>query len=446
MDWKSALVTPVFKKGNRSTPANYRPISLTSIVCKILGRIIHTSVISHFERNNILTDCQHVFRKRRSRETQLILTINDLSRGLNDKQQIDAILLDFSKAFDRVPHQRLLLKLKHYGVRGNILSWIEDFLSARTQEVIIEGSKSSPSPATSGVPQGTVLSPLLFLAYINDMPECVNSDIKLFADDSMLYRRIRNDADCHQLQEDLDKLQEWEQKWQMGFNADKCEVIRIINKKRPFCSDYTIHNPKLNVKTEANYLGVTISSDLSWSRHADHVTKKANSTIGFLKRNMRSAPQAAKDTAYKTFVRTIVEYAATAWAPSTDKANDKIDMVQRRAARFVKNDYGRTSSVTEMMSNLGWDTLQKRRDLARLSMMYRIVHELVDIPVEPYLIPLTSMTRGHDSRFHQIRTSNTTYQHSFFPRTIYLWNQLPQTAVSQTTLEAFQNQLATLSF
>ena len=144
--------------------------------------------------------------------------------------------------------------------------------------------------------------------------------------------------------------------------------------------------------------------------------------------------------------RPIVEHAATAWAPSTDKATDKIDMVQRRAARFVKNDYGRTSSVTEMMSNLGWDTLQKRRDLVRLSMMYRIVHELVDIPVEPYLIPLTSMTRGHDSRFHQIRTSNTTYRYSFFPRTIILWNQLPQTAVSQTTLEAFQNQLATLTF
>ena len=141
------------------------------------------------------------------------------------------------------------------------------------------------------------------------------------------------------------------------------------NKKRPLCSDYTLHNQKLNVKTEAKYLGMPISSELSesdlnlnsllvkrqidnpspsWSRHADHVTKKANSTIGFLKRNMRSAPQAAKDTTYKTFVRPIVEYAATAWAPSTDKANDKIVMVQRRAARFVKNDYGRTSSVTEI--------------------------------------------------------------------------------------------------
>ena len=115
LDWKSALVNPVFKKGNRSTPSNYRPISLTSIVCKIQEHVIHSSVISHLKKNSILTDCQHGFRKRRSCETQLILTIDDLARGLNDKQQIDAILLDFSKAFDKVPHQRLLLKLKHYG-------------------------------------------------------------------------------------------------------------------------------------------------------------------------------------------------------------------------------------------------------------------------------------------------------------------------------------------
>ena len=168
--------------------------------------------------------------------------------------------------------------------------------------------------------------------------------------------------------------------------------------------------------------------------------------MGFLKRNIRSAPQAAKVTAYKTFVRPMVEYAATTWALSHDTNTNKIKMVQRRAARFVTNDYGRKSSVTEMIADLGWNTLQKRRDLARLSMMYRIIHNLVDIPVGPYLTPSTSMTRGHDSRFHQIRTMNNTYQQSFFLRTIVLWNQLPQTAVSQTTLEAFQNQLATHTF
>ena len=197
----------------KKSPSNYMPISLTSIVCKTLEHVIHSSVISHFELNNILTDCQHGFRRRISCETQLILTIDDLARGLKDKHQIDAVLLDFSKAFDRVPHQRLLLKLKHYRVRENSLSWIEDFLSARTQEIIIEGSMLSSSPVMSGVPQGTFFGPLLFLAYINDMPECVKSKIKLFADDSLLYRRIKNFADCHQLQEELNKLQEWEQRW-----------------------------------------------------------------------------------------------------------------------------------------------------------------------------------------------------------------------------------------
>ena len=234
-----------------------------------------------------------------------------------------------------------------------------------------------------------------------------------------MYRRIQNIADCHQLQEDLNKLQEWEQRWQIGFNADKCEVIRITNKKRPLCSDYTIHNPKLKIKTEAKYLGVTVSSYLSWSRHADNVVKKANPTMGFLKRNIRSAPQAAKDTAYKTFVRPIVEYAATNWAPSTHTNTDKIE-------RFVTNDYGGKNSVTEMIADLGWDTLQKHRDFASLSMMYSIIHNLVHIPVEPYLTPSTSMTRGHDSHFHQIRTTSNTYQQRVFPRTNVLLNQLSQ--------------------
>lgn len=203
-----------------------------------------------------------------------------------------------------------------------------------------------------------------------------------------------------------------------------------------------IHNQKLTTKTDAKYLGVTISNDLSWSKHTDNVTKKANSTMAFLRRNIRSAPQAAKKTAYKTFVKPTLEYASTTWAPHTDTDIRKLEMVQRRAVRFVFNDYQRTSSVTEMMEKLGWQTLQQRRDYARLTMMYRIVHQLADIPAEPYFTPLTSRTRGHDSRFRQIQTSYTGYQYSFFPRTIILWNQLPQSAVSQSTLEAFQRQLA----
>ena len=297
------------------------------------------------------------------------------------------------------------------------------------------------------VPQGTVLGPLLFLAYINDMPECVTSKIKLFADDSLVYRKVQQSSDCRALQQDLDNLQQREQKWQMSFNADKCEVLRITNKRRPILSDYYIHNQKLAIKTDAKYLGVTISSDLSWAKHADNIVKKANSTMAFLRRNIRNAPQSAKDKAYKTYVRPTLEYASTTWASKTATLNQKIDMVQRRSARFVMNDYRRTSSATAMLETLNWDTLERRRDQARLTMMFRIVHQLVDMPAETYLTPSshTGRTRGHDTRFQQIQTRFAGYQNSFFPCTIVLWNQLPQSAVSQTTLDAFQSHLATLS-
>ena len=197
-------------------------------VGKIQEHVIHSNIITHFEKNNLLTDTQHGLRKLRSCETQLLLTINDLAKGLDDKQQIDAVrLLTSLKPLIRLPphpphpHQRLLLKLKHYGVRGNLHGWIGDFLSARTQEVVIDGAKSSPSPVTSGVPPGTGLGPLLFLAFINDMPECVTSKVKLFADDSLLYRKVQRISDCFELQEVHDRLQDWERKWQMSYNADK---------------------------------------------------------------------------------------------------------------------------------------------------------------------------------------------------------------------------------
>ena len=440
-DWKTAFVSPVFKKGNRSTPSNYRPISLTSVTCKLLEHVIFSHIMSHFDSFNILTDYQHGFRKKRSCDTQLILTINDLDKGLNRNQQIDAILLDFSKAFDKVSHSRLLQKLDHYGVRGSIHSWITDFLQCRTQQVVLDGANSDISPVTSGVPQGSVLGPLLFLTYINDLPSRVKSTVRLFADDCLMYRKITNQEDARQLQDDLDQLQEWEREWQMSFNPDKCEVLHLTNKRKPVNFTYSIHNTPLKPTDAAKYLGVSITPDLSWKTHIDNISKKANSTMSFIRRNISASPPSAKATAYKTYVRPIVEYASTVWSPYAETHINQLEMIQRRAARFVKRDYRRTSSVTTMLQDLQWDTLQHRRNVARATMLYKIQHQLVDITPEPPLRHSRS-SRFHDQQFTQISCAKTAYQHSFFPATVIIWNRLPQHAVNQSTLEGFKTVMA----
>jgi hypothetical protein len=208
-DWKSALVSAIYKKGPKSDPANYRPISLTCVLCKVMEHIVVSHLSKHLDTHNILADHQHGFRRGRSCETQLALSIHDWAKTLNARGQVDVMLLDFSKAFDVVPHKRLLNKLHFYGVRGRTNAWIEAFLSDRTQKVSYNGTHSSPIDVTSGVPQGSVLGPLLFLLFINDIADNIESPMRLFADDSVIYREIRSVDDHQKLQHDLDSVFAW---------------------------------------------------------------------------------------------------------------------------------------------------------------------------------------------------------------------------------------------
>ena len=219
-EFLKANVSPIFKKGEKSDPANYRPISLTCILCKIFEHIVASNVVKHLDVNQILYDLQHGFRSKRSCETQLTMLIEEIHRNLKEGKQTDIILLAFSKAFDKVNHAKLILKLHNYGIRGRTLFWISAFLNGKSQSVVLEGGCSKEVSVASEVPQGSVLGPILFLIY--HLPDMVKSQVRLFADDTAAYLAISKLADSEQLQADLDILQEWEIRWDTQFNPSKC--------------------------------------------------------------------------------------------------------------------------------------------------------------------------------------------------------------------------------
>jgi len=360
-DWRDALVVPVFKKGEKHLPANYRPVSLTSIVCKVLEHIVSSSIMDFFDQHSLLTRCQHGFCAKRSCETQLLWTIQTIANKLQGRGQVDVILLDFSKAFDKVPYQRLLHKLHFYGVRGSTLHWVESFLSNKKQRVQLEGVKSKEADVVLGVPQGSVLGPLLFLAYNNDLPEFVtHSETRLFADDSLLFRFITSQHDADLLQKDLSALEKWESDWQMDFHPQKCTVLCISNNKRHRIDTfYMLHQHILATEDSSKYLGVTVSDDLTWKKHINATATKGNHTLEFLRRNLHECTSQVKASAYTTQVKPSLEYASSVRDPITAADANTLEQVQRKAAWYVTNRYtDRTPGcVTQMIVDLGRQSL-----------------------------------------------------------------------------------------
>jgi hypothetical protein len=476
-DWTNANIAPVFKKGDRHAAENYRPVSLTSVACKLLERIIYGHVMSHLQRHSILTNLNHGFRAGFSCETQLVVTLHDLCRNFEQKAQTDIAILDFSKAFDTVPHSKLLEKLSSYGITGTLHEWLTSFLTKRRMKVVVEGQYSEEVTVDSGVPQGTVLGPLLFLCHINDMPDTVKSQIRLFADDCLLYRQIKSQADHYILQRDLQQLETWAGKWGMRFNANKCYILSVQNKSSHF---YQLGNHILQQVNSSPYLGVQVNENLTWTDHIEQLSKRANSSLGLLKRNLRFCSLACRKTAYVSLVRSLMEYSSMVWDPHHQTDIDKLETIQRRGARFVTQDY-RTRTpgcVTNMLRTLDLPPLQDRRKNQRLAFFYKVVGgQLPGIPPEMYMLPIKGKRLIKPKNDPQFRTQNMVnqmarkntrcyslrqqssgkptqreetipqsevYKNSFFPRTTREWNNLEDNIVTAESIEAFKQRLATL--
>ena len=281
------------------------PVSLTTASCKIMEHIICSHMLKHFDKQNILTSLNHGFRSGYSTKTQLLVTMHDLLQANDGNIQMDITILDFSKAFNTVPHDRPLQKLEAYGIRGNLLKWPSSFLRDRQMNVAVEGKHSESAYVESGVPLGTVLGPLMFLCHINDLPDSGKSQVCLFADDCLIYLHIKNQKDHQILQNDIKELEKWVAKWGMRFNAKKCYILSIRQKPSHF---YQLDGEILQQVDSNPYLGLTISEDLQWKTHITNITKKANSTFGFLRRDLKYCSEDCKRLAYIALVRSILEY------------------------------------------------------------------------------------------------------------------------------------------
>ena len=262
--------------------------------------------------------------------------VSNLDRAVNrSHKQTDVIVMDFAKAFDKVSHKRLLYKLDFYGIRGSTHKWIDSWLSERSersQKVVLYGRASDPVPVLSLVPQGSVLGPVLFLIFINDLPDNIRSSVRLFSDDCVFYMNI-TPLDCQILQDDLNSLAKWEMDWQMKFNVSKCHSMRVtrLHASRHIQFNYTLHQQTLEQVQSAKYVGLTITDDLDWGQHISEIKCRATKTLSFLQRSLALAPRHAKEVAYKTLVRPQLEYAAHIWYPYNDTQSAKVEKVQRTA-------------------------------------------------------------------------------------------------------------------
>jgi exonuclease III len=342
--WKQANVIPIHKKGTKHEAKNYRPISLLPVISKLLERCLYNKIIDYLIPK--ITNCQHGFLRNRSTSTQLLQVFSNINNILDCGDQTDVIYFDLSKAFDSVPHSFLIHKLKSFGIGGSLLAWFSDYLTNRVQRVLINGAASEWLPVTSGVPQGSILGPLLFLLYINDLPSVLSDDTlcAIFADDTKIYRHINSHMDLEILQRDINNALNWSQKWGLNFNQSKCTAISLKRNNNPTEYIYKMGNDALTRTQDAPDLGVKITSTLNWNPHINDITNKAFRRMWFLVRTLGyEAPSQSKLTTYISLVRSLIEYNTVVWNPINKESMIAFESVQRKCTNFILNNPRRPS-------------------------------------------------------------------------------------------------------
>jgi len=433
-DWLTGTVTPIYKKGNKLIPSNYRPITLTSLVCKLTERVIHAEILEFAKRNHIIPAQQHGFVPGRSVITNLLSCVDEWTKSNDRGSPVDVIYLDFAKAFDRVPRRRLLYKLQCYGIRGDLLKWIEAYLSDRSFCVKVGSTLSEPESVSSGVPQGSTLGPLLFLIYTADLANVIKSNCAFYADDVKIYGDPL-DPDSS-LVSDLVLIQQWCDKWLIPVNPSKCSVMHIgrSNPKR----QYVIGGTILAAVNTQRDLGVVISSDLSWSAHIQHIAGKANKMLYLIRKAFPNCGVGNLGQFYKTYIRPILEYAGPVWHPTLQRDIALLESIQRRSTRLTLGT--NRPPYEERLKMCRLTSYSDRKLRGDLIITFRALHEFFGCDMA-FLFPLNvNNLRGHNFKLKKENFSTTARQCFLSNRIFERWNALPQEVVNATSVNSFKNE------
>ena len=443
--WKISSVVPIPKKSRPGSTADYRPISLLSILSKVLERHFHSLISDHLLSQHPLANCQWGFQPRKSTVSALLHTTHIWLQHLESGLEVGAIFFDFKKAFDRVPHLPLLSKLEKIGLDPHIIMWIHNYLAERHQRVVINGTASRSSHVLSGVPQGSILGPLLFLIYIDDITSVdlsLGSSLVLYADDILLFRPIHTIGDYSALQADINALSNWATQNAMTFNTDKCKCMKVSRKRT--CAipapPLTLNGCILDEVPTFKYLGILISSDLSWSQHIQDVCSKARKITGLIyRRYYQYTDSSTLLQLYTSLVRPHVEYAAPVWDPHTLHDIQSLESVQKFALRACSKqwDWG----YSELMDMFNLPSLENRRLYLKLCHLFKIVHGLCNFPSD---VVVPKSNPSHISRsytLHQPFARTSSFYSSFIPDSIRRWNYLPEDIVCAPTYARFKTSL-----
>ena len=445
-EWKCANLTPLFKDKDKFIRTNYRPISLLSCISKCFENCVFIELYAYCVSNNLLTWKNSGFKHLDSTIYQLISIVHTISAAIDKGKYVSMVFLDISKAFDKVWHDGLLFKLKTFGIDGRLLLWFKSYLQNRKQRVIIKGHASSWYTTNSGVPQGSVLGPLLFLIFINDIDVGVLSEMRMFADDTMMFDVAQNiSTSVSKINNDLNTLSTWAHQWRVTFNPEKT-VYMVYSRSGKHVEHDPIVFSGVNIKqvTFHKHLGIVLNNRMSWENHVTYIVERVSTRINMMRRVQNVAPRNCLEVLYKSFVRPLFDYGDVLFPHISVTQCKRLEQIQRQAALICTNAYVRTPHIL-LLQELNWEQLSTRRKYHCLVLMFKIQKGLVPAylsnmcpPTIEQAIPYRLRNRNNVSSF---TCKYNAFSNSFFPSTIKSWNALDSGIRHISTVNMFKAKL-----